>query len=449
MARFLCTTWSFPGHIYPTMSVASALRARGHDVAIYTGPRASAQVTGLGYTYFPMHHVDEDALYRLMFPARDAGTRISSLAGFRHLRTALRGWLLDTIPSQLRDLEPIVDSWQPDVILCDYTLWAPYLVIHETRSVPVAIFSLATGCMLSGPDAPVWGRALPPPTTPTRRLRNLLERGVVKVVNREFPRLASAVRVEHGLAPLTGSAIDFGASMPLYLVTSVPELDYHRRDLPPCVHYVGRCSWSQPAADLPEWLQRKAPERPLIYVTEGTVTRGRPGLLQAAARGLAGLPVEVLLKDAQAVDAQGDPAARGLADLAANIRLEGFTPGQGDGILARSDVVITNGGAGSVLAALAAGVPLIVAPTEWDKPENARRVVEAGAGIWLPARKLAPEGVRAAVRHLLSEPAYRENARRIAASLARVGPERAADLLETLCGGAAERAPRALVMQSS
>ena len=43
--------------------------------------------------------------------------------------------------------------------------------------------------------------------------------------------------------------------------------------------------------------------------------------------------------------------------------------------------VVTHGGHGTVLKALAAGVPLVIAPLGRDQPDNAARVIRAGAGL--------------------------------------------------------------------
>ena len=67
---------------------------------------------------------------------------------------------------------------------------------------------------------------------------------------------------------------------------------------------------------------------------------------------------------------------------------------------------MTTGGAGTVMAALHAGVPLVVVPTEWDKPENAQRVVEAGVGVRLAPHLCTPTRLRSAVEHVLSEPDF-------------------------------------------
>ena len=98
--------------------------------------------------------------------------------------------------------------------------------------------------------------------------------------------------------------------------------------------------------------------------------------------------------------------------------------------------MITTGGSATVQSTLKAGVPLIVVPTEWDKPDIARRVVETGAGLSLPPAQCTPAGLRAAVEQVLGTPSFRHNAQRMAAAFARYGgPQAAADLLERLAAG--------------
>lgn len=435
VSRYLFTVWSFPGDLNPCLAVALALRARGHEVAFYTGARAAGALDLLGIRHFPMHHADEEILYHSLKDAQGTGLA-SSLRELVRLRPTLRIWLADPVAGQVADLKEILEQWQPDVIVCEPMIWAPYLVLHETHAIPVAILSWAAACMLSGSDAMLWGLGLRPPSNRLQRLRNVTVRNVVTFANRDFRNRVSALRARYGLAPLTMPIMDFAGTMPLYMVASVPELDFNRRGLPPSVHYVGHCAWARHPEGAPAWLDELPADRPLVYVTEGTIESGEPRLLQAAASGLAGLPMQVLIKDAQILDPGRDAEAVGLGALAPNVRRETFVLGGGwqSDVLARTNVFITNGGAGSVLAALAAGVPLIVVPTTWDKPENAQRVVAAGAGVSIAARRCTPRRLREAVQHVLANPSYRENARRIGDSLKRHGgPATAASLLESLC----------------
>ena len=79
--------------------------------------------------------------------------------------------------------------------------------------------------------------------------------------------------------------------------------------------------------------------------------------------------------------------------------------------------VLTHGGHGTVIKALAAGVPLVVAPLGRDQPDNAARVVRAGAGLRV-SRKASVADLRDAIGRVLDEPRFRAAARRMAATLA-------------------------------
>jgi UDP:flavonoid glycosyltransferase YjiC (YdhE family) len=95
--------------------------------------------------------------------------------------------------------------------------------------------------------------------------------------------------------------------------------------------------------------------------------------------------------------------------------------------------MVTAGGTSTILSSLQAGVPLVVVPTNWDKPDNARRIVEAGVGVSLAPKRCTPEGLREAVDKVLSEPRYGAAAQHVAALLASSpGPHGGAELLEHL-----------------
>jgi MGT family glycosyltransferase len=99
-------------------------------------------------------------------------------------------------------------------------------------------------------------------------------------------------------------------------------------------------------------------------------------------------------------------------------------------VLPHCSAVITHGGHGTVMKGLIAGVPLIVVPLGRDQPDNAGRVVHAGAGIRL--RKNATiSALRTAVSRVIEDPRYRAAARRMAARLASERDDhRAVDELE-------------------
>jgi MGT family glycosyltransferase len=444
MSRFLVTLWPFTGHLLPQMSIAMALRDRGHEVAFFSGDAVRATVEGEGFEFFGFHRVDQERAFRSMRAVE--GGKSPNRPGRGRMLPILREWLVDTIPDQLADLGPVLEHWRPDVLATDLSLWGPIVVLRERDRIPVALSSTFMGPLIPGPDAPPFGFGLPVPRTRRARLRSGAITRLTELAATPLRRRVDAMRVENGLAPLGESVNRYTARLPLYLVGNIRELDYGRRDLPPSVHYVGNCLWfPRPAPGTTEWLAAIRDDRPWVHVTESTLTYGDPFLLRAAAEGLAEQPMEVIITTGQ----QRDPEALALSRLPSNVHVaQWLSHGE---LLPRCSAVVTVGGKATILASLEAGVPLVLVPTTWDKPDNAQRVTRVGAGVALPARRCTPEALRTAVRRVLDEPRYRAAAQDIAARLAAApGPAGAADLLEQLAAvqrptvpaGAADRGAR-------
>jgi MGT family glycosyltransferase len=418
------------------MAVATALRDRGHDVAFYTGESARAVVEHEGFPMFPFRRVREERAYRNVraLESRVQRTRPSAV----HLLRTFRDWLVETIPDQVADLQPVLKSWQPDVIVTDLSMWAPIVILWEAAPIPVAVYPPLMGPLIPGPDAPPWGLGLAPPRTSRERTIARALTRTTELFGTLLRRRVDAFRLEHGLPPMGCSVNAFTGRLPLYLVGSLRELDYNRRDLPASVQYVGACIWHPP--DDPEtdgWLDTLRTDRPWVHVTESTLHYGDPFILRAAVQGLARSRMEVILTTGR----QRDPEELALGSLAPNVHLARWL--SHSELLPRCAAVVTAGGTATIVGALKAGVPLVVVPTRWDKPDNARRVVEAEVGVRLAPRRCTPERLRAAVEHVLREPRYRANARRMAEAFARApGPPRAAELLEALALSEAESSQR-------
>jgi len=444
VARILLTIWPFAGHLHPAIAVAHSIRARGHEVAFYSGATARSLVEGEGFGFFPFEKVNEE---RVTAIASSEFPYAPSL--WQRLRTArvqadkFREWLLDTVPHQVSDLNAIAASWRPDAIVSDLSVWGPILVLRETLQIPVAVLSILAACVLQGPDVPYWGQGWPRPRNALMRFRSTFVATLGGWLSAGFRSDVNALRKKYGLPGLACSVTEFAGQMPLYLVPSAREYDYSRNDLPPNVHYVGPCLWDNPGhVPPPEWLKTLANDRPVIYATEATIGTNEPFLLKTVALACRDLPVQVVMTTGK----QRSPAAfDGLRGP--NVRVESYVP-QSD-LLPQAALVITVGGSGGVLAALKAGVPLVVVPTEWDRPENAQRVVEAGAGLRIPPRQCTPERLKAAILKLLSEPSFRENAQRLSAAFAGYnGPARAAELIEELASKSSQQARESVAQES-
>lgn len=421
MSRILFTTFPFPGFLHPHMAVASNLSSRGHQVAFYTGPRARDCVESAGLGYFPFDPSLAAQIDALLIAQDNIGANWTRPL---HVRKQLRRFFVDTINQQLIDLRSVQAEWAPDVIVCDPAVWAPFVILHESTKIPVVLLSYVVGCTLPGPDAPRLGLGLPPPRN--RRTRLIARAGslVMDWFSAEVRRAVNELRRGHGLSPLRGPVVGLAESLPLYLVPSCSELDFDRRDLPPNAHYVGPLLW-YPETDAAACLDDLPKDIPWVHATEGTIHMRESVVLHNTAHGLADMPIQVILTTGGICS----PEELGLTPLPPNVAVERWV--NHDALLPRLDVLICTGGAGVILAALHAGVPIIAVPTEWDHADNAQRMVHAGAGLSFPPRKCTPKKLRQAVEKVLGDPAYRRNAERLSAALRRRGgAARAADLIE-------------------
>jgi UDP:flavonoid glycosyltransferase YjiC (YdhE family) len=92
---------------------------------------------------------------------------------------------------------------------------------------------------------------------------------------------------------------------------------------------------------------------------------------------------------------------------APNVRHVGFVPLAR--ILPDADLVVSAGGTGTVLSALACGLPMVIRPVAADHPVNAARAEQLGA-----ARVITdPADAGAVAQEVLGEPAFREAARTV------------------------------------
>jgi MGT family glycosyltransferase len=405
MARYLVYTSPARGHLYPIVPTLEELRRRGHGVVVRT---LSSEVGLLRELGFEAEAIDP-AIERREIDDWRARTPIGALqAGLRMFFERAR--------HDGPDLRRAVEKERPDVLLVDINTWGA-MAVAETVGKP-----WATWCPYFLPvpsrDAPPFGLGLPPARGLLGRLRDrLLSPVLLGLYNRLAPEL-DRVRTELG-APPVGRIERTMLRAPLMLYMTAEPFEYPRSDWPPSVRMVGPGVWDPPARP-PSWLEEIS--RPLVLVTCSTEFQNDGKLVRAALEGLAGEDVEVVVTTAGVDPSSFTPPP--------NARVERFVPHRP--VLERAACVICHGGMGITQKALAAGVPVCVVPFGRDQFDVARHVEVAGAGTRLPASRLRPDRLRAAVREAITKKA---GAERIASAFAAAGNPRAAvDALEELLG---------------
>lgn len=151
-----------------------------------------------------------------------------------------------------------------------------------------------------------------------------------------------------------------------------------------------------PGERLPDAIATLPHER-TVHLTLGTVFAG-PAALAAALSGLRDLPVNVVVTTGPAVD----PAA--LGPQPPHVVVERYVPHAL--LLPHCALVVSQGGAGVLLGALAHGLPQLVLPQGADQFTNAEVVQRAGVGLALGLDAATAERVRDAALRLLADPGF-------------------------------------------
>jgi MGT family glycosyltransferase len=165
---------------------------------------------------------------------------------------------------------------------------------------------------------------------------------------------------------------------------------------------------------------------PLVYVTLGTVQQ-RPELLREVVAGAAALPVHVLV----ALGPQVDPDSLGAQP--AHVQVEPWV--DQPEVLRRCSTVVSHGGSGTFLGALAHGLPQLCLPQAADQFRNAEGGERAGASLTLRPGEVTRDSVQANAGRLLSDAHLFTGAQRLAAEIAAMpAPETVVALLAARFG---------------
>ena len=166
----------------------------------------------------------------------------------------------------------------------------------------------------------------------------------------------------------------------------------------------------------------KNPDRPLVYISMGTVINDRPDFYHKCIDALKDLEIDVLISCGKTVDIGS------LGELPENIKVCPYVD-QLD-VLSRASAFITHCGMNSVSESLYMAAPMVLYPQTNEQAAVARRVTEIGAGI--PLKDDSVGGIRKAVLDVIGSSAYAEAAQACSDDFRSCsGPSGAADFIES------------------
>ena len=102
-------------------------------------------------------------------------------------------------------------------------------------------------------------------------------------------------------------------------------------------------------------------------------------------------------------------------------------------VFPHAEVIVHQGGSGTVGEALRAGRPMLVVPYGWDQPDNAARIERLGTGHHIPRHTYTVETATAALRSILEQPQLFARAAELGNRVsAENGLHKACDAIESL-----------------
>jgi UDP:flavonoid glycosyltransferase YjiC (YdhE family) len=352
------------GVVLPLLPIARSLRDRGHEVMIAVGPDVQARVEESGFTPRIIGPPAMDAAMRAFGDPAIGGPGPADAV----FAAAMFGGVF--APELLPELRRIADEFVPHVVVHPAVEFATPILATE-RGIPATTYGFGqllpsemvaasaervaplweAAGLAADPDAGVYLDCYLDPCPPSMRLGGLAPARVVQPIRPE----------------IAGGASDA---------------------LPPELMTLG--------------------ERPVLYISLGTV----PLFNQLTTFNV--LLDAIIAEDLDlvvTVGANNDPAS--LAELPANVHTYRWLP-LGP-LLDRCDAVVCHGGSGTTLAALHAGLPLIIVPQGADQFENASACEKSGTARVLRPDEVESTAIRNAVLAVIAADSTERSAARAVA----------------------------------
>jgi MGT family glycosyltransferase len=400
VSRILFTLWDGGGNSPPVLSVAGALVGRGHDVRVLADRSLREAVGRSGARHLPWSSApqretsDPETEFIRDFEAR---TPLGATARLRDrlLVGAAPEFAADTLAEIRRDP---VDAVVSENLLLGSQIAAAGAGVPNVSIVP----NIYPGEV---PGVPPFGLGLAPRHDPIGRARDRLAAAAGKRIWDKRIGDINRLLADHG-QPAAPSLFALLARPDVVLVLTSAAFEFGGGvNVPGNVRYCG------PRLDDPEWTadwSEPDGDGPLVLVSLSTTTQGQEPMIRRVVSALGSMNVRGLVTTGPSFDA-------GAIEVPGNVTVVASAPHSA--VLPHADAVVTHAGHGTVIKALANGVPVLCMPVGRDQPDTAARVAGCGAGLRLRPRASA-RAIARALGSLLGEPGDRDAAARMAFAIA-------------------------------
>jgi MGT family glycosyltransferase len=403
-----------PGHLNPMTALARTLKARGHEVIFFGYLDVEPVIRQAGIDFFPV--------CQEQYPAGEFARQLhglSQLSGAEALQYTIQ-LFVDACRGGFDDGPRAIAGMRVDGLVLDQ-LSRGFDMVAMHMGVPYVHVSNALHLDYSG-HTPLALFDWPHERTPEAFARN--RQGVESVLK----LAAGLTEVQRRYAERVGLDLDWddpdrSMSRRAWITQTPREFDFPGDHWPAHFHHTGPLHDGQDRTPSAFPWDRLTGE-PLIYASMGTLQNGSEQVFRTIVEGVSAPGRQLVLS----IGSHLEPHQIGA--VPSNTIIVAHAP-QIE-ILKRAALCVTHAGLNTVLESLAQGVPMVAVPVTNDQPGVAARIAHHRAGVAVPLKELAPDPLRAAVHDVLSDPSYRDNARRLQRAIAKAdGLTRAADIVES------------------
>ncbi len=349
------------GHFLPMLPLIIEMRKHGHQIVIACQSEMLREITSRGF-----EAVDAGGS---TFQDPGLRSRLHAVNMAREERVVRRSFAGRVARERAERITGIIGVFSPDLILCDEMDFGAMLAAEKAGIAQATVLVIASGGLAR---ADVIGQ-------PIAALR--AEMGLAPDADVRWPGRKLT------LSPFPKALRD--PSMPM----SEPIVFFRGHDVLPAA---------------------KTCDRPHLYVTLGTVFNVESGdLFRRLLDGIAIADISATLT----IGPQMDVSELGM--IPPGVTVERFV--DQNMVLPQCDLVICHGGSGTVLAALAHGLPLILVPMGADQPLTAARCEALGVARVLDVIDVTAGDIARAIEDVLGNRAMREAALRLSQDISAMG----------------------------
>jgi UDP:flavonoid glycosyltransferase YjiC (YdhE family) len=378
----------FSGHLHPILGIGRRLARDSLQVRVISTESAAARIRDSGLQPHCLLAGKDDDIHAIAEPPR--AVRGNPLRLNAQLRANLA--LLGQFQQELRALYRITP---PDLAIVDFTLPIAGFVARE-MGVPWWT-SLPSPCALETPDGPpTYVGGWLPRHDWFGRVRDAAGRLIVRGFKHGVVRLHRKTMNELGVTgPYREDGSEAAYSPECILALGLRELEFARQ-WPEAVQFVGPVRYTPPnLGEPPAFVEG----RRHVLISLGTHLRFQKERSAAAAEAAArALPaVEFHFTDGRVAGAGATTPAAPMGATRGGPQNFQRLPFIDYGLLPRYDLVVHHAGAGILNETIAAGLPAIVLPIDYDQFDNAARLRAAGLAVGLRSLDELPRAVERAL----------------------------------------------------